>query len=57
MRYRYLHSDSQNKVLKLMAFTMLSDITKNVTDNLLFSIIVDETNDNSNTEQLVVYIR
>ena len=32
-RNKYLHSDSQNEILKVMAFTLPRDITKNINDN------------------------
>ena len=35
-RNKYLHSDSQNEILKLMAFTVLRDIIKNINDNVFF---------------------
>ena len=56
-RNKYLHSDSRNEILKLMVFTMLRDITKNINDNVFFSIMADEATDSSNNEQLVVCIR
>ena len=56
-RNKYLHSDSQNEILKLTSFTMLRDITKNINDNVFFSIMADEATDSSKNEQLVVFIR
>ena len=41
----------------LMALTMLKDITKNINDNVFFSIMADEATDSSKNEQLVVFIR
>ena len=40
-----------------MVFTMLRDITKNISDNVFFSIMAEEATDSSNNEQLVVCIR
>ena len=40
-----------------MVFTVLRDITKNISDNFFFSMMADEATDNSNNEQLAVYIR
>ena len=56
-RNKYLHNDWQNEILKLMAFTMLRDIAKNIDDNVLFSIMADEVTDSNNNEQLVICIR
>ena len=56
-RNKYLHSDSQNEILKLTSFTMFRDITKNINDNVFFSIMADEATDSSNNEQLVLCIR
>ena len=36
---------------------MLRDITKNISDNVFFSVMTDEATDSSNNEQLVVCIR
>ena len=56
-RNNYLHNDSQNEILKLMALTMLRDIAKNINDNVFFSIMAVETNGRCNNEQLVVCIK
>ena len=40
-RNKYLHSDSQNGILKLMAFTMLKHITKNINGSVFFSIMAE----------------
>ena len=40
-----------------MVFTVLKDITKNISDNVFFSIMANKAIDNSNNEQLVVCIR
>ena len=40
-----------------MVFTVLRHITKNISDNVFFSIMADEATDNSNNEQLAVCIR
>ena len=56
-RKKYLHSNSQNENLKLMTFTMLGDIAKNINDDVFFSIMAGEATESSNNEQLVVCIR
>ena len=53
---RFTSPDIQNEFLQIMALTVLRGITERLTDRY-FSIMVDETTDISNVEQLVFCIR
>ena len=53
---RFTSPDIQNEILQIMALTVLRGITERLTGRY-FSIMVDETTDISNVEQLVFCIR
>lgn len=53
---KFTSPDIQNEVLRLMALHILRDITSQLSGKW-FTIMVDETTDLSNTEQLVLCIR
>lgn len=55
--YRWLHHDSQNEILELMATTVLSEIMDEIREAEYFSISLDETSDISRTEQISVCLR
>ena len=44
-RQKYLHHDTQNEIIRLMAFIILRDIAKNINDSIFCSIMVDEVTD------------
>ena len=56
-REKYLHHDTHNEILRLVAFIILRDTEKNVNDNKFYSIMADEVTDYRNKEQFVIYFR
>lgn len=55
--HRWLHHESQNEILELMATTVLSQIMGEIRRAEYFSISLDETSDVSRTEQVSVCLR
>ena len=53
-REKYLHHDTQNEIIRLMAFIILRDIAKNIKDSIFYSITADEVTDCSNKEQFTI---
>jgi hypothetical protein len=53
---KFTSADIQNEMLKVMALKILRDVALNIRDNGYFSIMVDETTDQSNCEQVVIVI-
>ena len=61
-REKYLCHDTQNKIIRIMAFIIFRDIAKNINDSIFYSIMVDEVTDNNsnnndnnnNKEQFVI---
>ena len=51
------HHDTQNEIIRLMAFIILRDIAKNINDSIFYSIMADEVTDCSNKEQFVIWFR
>ena len=56
-REKYLHHDTHNEILRLVAFIILRDTEKNVNDNKFYSIMADDVTDYRNKEQFVIYFR
>ena len=54
---KYTAPDIQNEILKIMALSVLRRITDGIHSSPFLSIMVDETTDVSNKEQVVVCIR
>ena len=54
---KYLHHDTQNEIIRLMAFIILRDIAKNINDSIFYSIMANEVTDYSNKEQFVICFR
>ena len=54
---KYLSHDIQNELLKVMALTLLREISHNIHESSFFSVLCDECTDVSNKEQLVICIR
>ena len=57
MEKKYLHPDTQNEIIRLIAFKILRDIAKNINDSTFYSIMTDEVADCSNKEQFVICFR
>ena len=45
---KYLHHDTQNKIIRLMTFVILRDIGNNINDSISYSIMANELTDCSN---------
>ena len=56
-REKYLHHDTQNEIIRLMASIILRDKAKNTNDSIFYSIMTDETTDRSNKEQFIICFR
>ena len=54
---KYTSADVQNEILKTMAFHVLSDVADKIRLAPFFSVMVDETTDVSNKEQVVLCCR
>ncbi|XP_062585373.1 zinc finger MYM-type protein 1-like [Saccostrea cucullata] len=54
---KFTSADIQNEMLQVMALKILRDVASNIRENGYFSIMVDETTDQSNREQVVIVIR
>ncbi|XP_051160502.1 zinc finger MYM-type protein 1-like [Leptopilina boulardi] len=55
--HKWLHHETQNEILNLMANAILSEIMKEIREAEFFSILLDETSDISRTEEVSVCIR
>ena len=53
---RFTSPDIQNEMLSIMALSILRDIRDGISDKW-FTLMVDETTDTSNTEQMVFCLR
>ena len=53
-REKYLHHDTQNEIIRLMAFIILRDTAKNINGSIFCSIMADEVTDCSNKEQFII---
>ena len=47
-REKYLCHDTQNKIIRIMAFIIFRDMAKNINDSIFYSIMADEVTDNNN---------
>ena len=56
-RGSYLHHECQNEILKIMAFSVLRKVVKNIQSADFWAIMSDETTDISNKEQAVINVR
>ena len=54
---KYTSGEMQNEMIKFMALRVLRQIIKNLQDTLFFTLMVDETTDVANVEQVVICIR
>ena len=54
---KYVSHDIQNELLKIMALSVLRDISRSVHESTFYSIMCDECTDASNKEKLVICIR
>ena len=54
---KFLSPKIQNEMLQIMALQILRDIAKNIQSAEIYSILVDETADTSNKEQMVLCMR
>ena len=54
---KYTSGDIQNDILKLMATNVLRTVMQSFHTSKLFTILVDETTDSSNREQVVICLR
>ena len=56
-REKYTSGEIQNKILQLMAHSILRKVTKCVHINTHYALMADEVTDSSNREQFVVCLR
>ena len=54
---KYTSGDIQNEILKLMAMNVLRTVMQSFHTSKFFTILVDETTDSSNREQVVICLR
>jgi len=54
---KYISHAIQNEILSIMAQTILRGIVKQIHTSIFFSLMVDETTDVSNREQVVLVFR
>jgi hypothetical protein len=54
---KYTCGDVQNEMLQVMALGILRDIASNIQKNGFFTLMADETTDESNIEQVVIVLR
>ena len=54
---KYTYPDMQNEIIKTMALQVLCQVIESISSNPFLSLMVDETTDISNKEQLVMCIR
>lgn len=54
---KYTCANVQNEMLKIMALSILRDISQNVRNSVFCTIMTDETTDVSNREQVVLVLR
>ena len=56
-RETYLHHDTQNATIRLLAFIILRDTEKNINDSMLYWTMAYEVTDCSDKEQFVISFR
>ena len=54
---KYTSTDMQNEMVKVMALRVLGEIAASIQATPFFTVMVDETADVSNVEQVVVCVR
>ncbi|XP_041374745.1 52 kDa repressor of the inhibitor of the protein kinase-like [Gigantopelta aegis] len=54
---KFTSADMQNEILQVMAPGILRQVAKNIRDDGFFTIMADETTDQSNREQVVIVLR
>lgn len=54
---KYTAPEVQNELLSLMAQQILRNVAKRIQDSVFFTVMVDETTDSSNKEQVVLVFR
>ena len=54
---KYTSADMQNELLKVMALQVLRGVTSDLHGSLFYSVMVDESTDISNKEQVVMCLR
>ena len=54
---KYTSPEIQNEILKLMALQVLREVAANLHSTTFYTIMVDETTDVSNDEQVVLCLR
>ena len=54
---KYTSADMQNEILQVMALSILREVATNIRKDGFFTIMVDETTDESNREQMVIVLR
>ncbi|XP_041374139.1 zinc finger MYM-type protein 1-like [Gigantopelta aegis] len=54
---KFTSVDMQNEILQIMALGILRQVAKNIRDDGFFTIMADETTDQSNREQVVIVLR
>ena len=56
-RNKFLHNEHQKKKIKIMAFNILQDIAKDISNSIFCKIMADKVTDASNHEQFVICLR
>ena len=54
---KYLHQDTQNEIIRLMAFIIIRYTAKNIKDSIFYSIMANEVTDCGNNEQFIICFR
>ncbi|KAJ8895838.1 hypothetical protein PR048_001177 [Dryococelus australis] len=56
-RHNWLFNDIQNEILQLLSLTVVRNLNQDIKKNKYFALIVEETADNSTTEQVSISLR
>lgn len=56
-KFKFLSHDIQNEIIKMLAFEVLRQVIVDVKEAKLFSVIVDETSDITQREQMSICVR
>lgn len=54
---KHIHSENQNEMLQLMAHSVLRSLLDDIRGSPFWAVMVDETTDISNVEQMTVFVR
>ena len=54
---KYISHDVQNEILELLALSILREVTAKIRNSNFYALMMDETRDVSNKEQLVLGLR